>query len=56
MWAKWGLKNRKYEQKKEAEEEEKIKEKVYCIELCLINICSLKVLDCSFIINTWDIL
>jgi len=47
IWAKWGLKNRKYEQKKEeAEEEEEIKEKVYFIELCLINICSLHVLDC----------
>jgi hypothetical protein len=32
MWAKWGLKNRKYEQKNEAEEEEKIKEEEYCIE------------------------
>lgn len=31
MWAKWGLKNRKYEQEKEAEEEEEIK-KAYCIE------------------------
>jgi hypothetical protein len=56
MWAKWGLKNRKYEQKKEAEEKEEIKEKVYCVELCLNNICSLNVLDCSFIINTWDML
>jgi hypothetical protein len=47
MWAKWGLKNRKYEQKKEeAEEEEEIKEKVYFIELCHINIRSLHVLDC----------
>lgn len=45
MWAKWGLKNRKYEQKKEAEEEEKIKDNTYCIELCFINICSLNVLD-----------
>jgi hypothetical protein len=46
MWAKWGLKNRKYEKKKEAEDEEEIKEKAYCIALCLINICSLNVLDC----------
>lgn len=46
MWAKWGLKNRKYKQKKETEEEEEIKDKAYCIELCLINICSLNVLDC----------
>jgi len=40
MWDNWGLKNRKYKQKKE------IKDKAYCIELCLINICSLDVLDC----------
>ena len=45
MWAKWGLKNRKYEHKKEAEEEEEIKDKAYCIELCLTNICSPNILD-----------